>query len=283
VDLRAHDVAGGTKNAFRLNHGLSAWGPGESDFVLVNFNETTLAPYDIGVLDFGLGGSYTAENAGSTYLGQAAGTYGPFTLPAGRILRLLEFQLAPGFYSLRLENVAGSVDWGLSIYPAGDPYLVKSEVLDGGISWLSGPGENEYLMFEITEQDYYGVAVWKRGSADLPLEGQYRLVLATGFTDVPPGAGPPAVTRLVGAYPNPFNPRTTVAFELAQQRDVRLAVYDLTGTRIRWLLQEARPAGRHEVVWDGLDGRGRRVASGVYVLRLEAGAIRDLRKVVLLK
>jgi flagellar hook assembly protein FlgD len=87
----------------------------------------------------------------------------------------------------------------------------------------------------------------------------------------------------VGAYPNPFNPRTTVAFELAQSQDVRLAVYDLAGTRIRWLLQEPRPVGRHEVVWNGLDSHGRRVASGVYVLRLEAGTIRDLRKVVLLK
>ncbi len=283
VDLRSHDAAEGAKNGFRVNHGLSTWGPGESDFVLVNFNMTAFAPYDIGVLDFGQGGSYTAESAGSTYLGSAAGTYGPFTLAAGHILHLLEFRLGTGFYTLRLENVAGDVDWGLSVYPAGDPWLVKSEAIDGGISWLGGPGEDEYLTFEITEQDYYGVAVWKRGSADLPLAGQYDLVLRTGFTDVPPGEGPPAATRLVGVYPNPFNPRTTVAFELAQQRDVRLAVYDLTGTRIRWLLQESRPAGRHEVVWDGLDGNGRRVASGVYVLRLEAGTIRDLRKVVLLK
>lgn len=72
-------------------------------------------------------------------------------------------------------------------------------------------------------------------------------------------------------FPNPFNPRTTLAFTLAEPGPVRLAVFDATGRRVRELLRgEVVAAGRRELQWDGRDDLGRPVASGVYFARMNA-------------
>jgi hypothetical protein len=93
----------------------------------------------------------------------------------------------------------------------------------------------------------------------------------------------PAVVRLLSPQPNPFNPGTTVAFELDAPRTVRLDVYDLSGRRIARLAEGAHPAGRHEVRWDGRDESGRAVASGTYVARLVTGRGVQAQKLVLVR
>ncbi|MBK7771635.1 MAG: M6 family metalloprotease domain-containing protein [bacterium] len=97
-----------------------------------------------------------------------------------------------------------------------------------------------------------------------------------------PTAGP-AVTVLHAPYPNPFNPATTVSFELAQAGPVELAVYALDGRRIATLLTGEFAAGHHQAVWQGQDDRGRAVASGSYVCRLQAGAQQMVRRLMLVK
>lgn len=97
-----------------------------------------------------------------------------------------------------------------------------------------------------------------------------------------PGATP-AVHRLLGAWPNPFNPRTEVRFELASTTRVRVRVHDVRGRLVRTLTDELLPSGQHQVIWDGTDRSGRRVASGTYYLRLEADDRVETRKVSLLK
>jgi len=90
-------------------------------------------------------------------------------------------------------------------------------------------------------------------------------------------------TRLVGASPNPFNPVTTIMFELAAPGEVSVTVYDVSGRMIRSLVDGRLPAGMHEVTWNGLDGSGSAVASGVYFYRLVAGEVVQTRKMVLLR
>lgn len=75
----------------------------------------------------------------------------------------------------------------------------------------------------------------------------------------------------LASWPNPFNPRTTVAFALPQDARARLALYDIAGRQVCVLVDEALPAGAHEVAWDGRDAAGRDLASGVYVARLATG------------
>lgn len=88
--------------------------------------------------------------------------------------------------------------------------------------------------------------------------------LSSGVNDLP------AMADLeVQASPNPFNPLTEVAFSLDEAQDVRIAVYDLSGRLVRRLAQGFRASGPQSVAWDGRDRTGRRVASGVYQVRVE--------------
>ena len=90
-------------------------------------------------------------------------------------------------------------------------------------------------------------------------------------------------TRLIGASPNPFNPSTTVSFELASPVEVSIAVYDAGGRLVRRLVEERLTAGVHEVTWNGFDENGTTVSSGVYFCRLVADGARWTRKIVLLR
>ena len=85
-------------------------------------------------------------------------------------------------------------------------------------------------------------------------------------------------------YPNPFNPSTTVSFDLPERATVNLAIYDLAGQMVRTLVAaETVAAGRHEVVWNGRDTAGRAVAAGVYFCRLDAGGYSQTVRMALVK
>ncbi len=89
--------------------------------------------------------------------------------------------------------------------------------------------------------------------------------------------------RLLAAYPNPFNPRTEIAFELEAAGAVALRVYALDGRHVRDLRLGDLPAGTHRAPWDGVDGQGRTVAAGIYVIRLDTAAGASSRTVTLVK
>jgi hypothetical protein len=95
----------------------------------------------------------------------------------------------------------------------------------------------------------------------------------------------PPVTSVVlrQNYPNPFNPTTIIGFELNKDSFVSLLVYRIDGTLTRHLLRGNVPAGEHAIVWDGKDDAGRRVASGVYLYRLETGSSSQTKKMILLR
>lgn len=84
-----------------------------------------------------------------------------------------------------------------------------------------------------------------------------------------PSSVPPGTWFSLSSYPNPFNPRTTIRFDLPDDGPVRVAVYDVAGRLIRTLVDERRSQGSHAAVWDGRDGSGRNVPSGSYLARLE--------------
>lgn len=84
-------------------------------------------------------------------------------------------------------------------------------------------------------------------------------------------------------YPNPFNPSTSLAFSLAKTGPVQLWVFDERGRLVRTLIDEQVPAGDHEVEWDGMDERGRPVASGVYLYLLKTREEELRRKMALIR
>ena len=89
--------------------------------------------------------------------------------------------------------------------------------------------------------------------------------------------------RLHQNNPNPFNPSTHIAFELSVAGPVSMRVLDASGRLVRTLLDDERPAGSHAVRWDGRDGSGLPVASGVYFYRVEAAGEVLSQRMVLLK
>jgi hypothetical protein len=104
------------------------------------------------------------------------------------------------------------------------------------------------------------------------------------FTDVAGGRPVAAAVRLTGCAPNPFNPSTKISYELLADRTVVLDVFDAHGRRVRTLLGGvAQSSGSHDVTWDGRGDDGRRLASGVYIYRLQAGREAVRGRVVLVK
>ena len=84
-------------------------------------------------------------------------------------------------------------------------------------------------------------------------------------------------------YPNPFNPNTVIPYSLTANTVVEIAVYDLAGQLVRELTQGIQQAGFYEIQWDGRDKAGRDTASGVYSIRMQAGGLNQVRKMLLLR
>ena len=127
---------------------------------------------------------------------------------------------------------------------------------------------------------YYTVVVEDAG-ADQTGNYSLKVDLSGGVTGI--GDTPPAQLALHPGAPSPFAQSTRIDYDLPSPDHVRIGVYDVTGARIRTLVDESRPTGRFAATWDGRDDAGRRVASGVYYLRMEThGAIQN-QKVVLVR
>ncbi len=84
-------------------------------------------------------------------------------------------------------------------------------------------------------------------------------------------------------YPNPFNPRTTISYELPSDAEVSVVIYDAIGQEIRQLVTRHYTAGRYSVQWDAKDHMGRSVGSGVYIAEIKAGSNTAIQKMLLLK
>jgi hypothetical protein len=97
------------------------------------------------------------------------------------------------------------------------------------------------------------------------------------------GSAPARVTQLVGIVPNPFNPSTTVRFELKQAGPVQVVVYNLQGGVVRTLVNEPYGAGEHSVTWNGRDDGGSPVASGTYFVRFISQGVSSTMKAALIK
>jgi endonuclease I len=97
------------------------------------------------------------------------------------------------------------------------------------------------------------------------------------------GEEPVTAFRLGRNVPNPFNPMTTIRFELPRDASVLIEVYSVNGRLVKVLADGEYAAGGHGVTWDGRDSTGSRVASGVYFYAMRSGGFEACRKMVLMK
>lgn len=105
--------------------------------------------------------------------------------------------------------------------------------------------------------------------------------LSVTVTQAPSAA--PEQFVLYENYPNPFNPSTTIQYDVAEASVVTLEIFDITGKRVKTLVNDDKAAGSYSVVWDATDSAGRIVPNGAYVYRLRAGSLQFVNKLMVLK
>jgi hypothetical protein len=115
--------------------------------------------------------------------------------------------------------------------------------------------------------------------------GESRKIAAGITTEVEERNTPSGTFRLWEAHPNPFNPSTTIQYDIPSgpEISVRLKVYDTRGALVHTLVDGLRGPGIHTTVWNGVDDEGRRISSGIYFYRMEAGGFTKTQKMLLVK
>ena len=106
------------------------------------------------------------------------------------------------------------------------------------------------------------------------------------YGDIPAGVLTPLTAdgfTLHAPSPNPFNPRTSIRFRLGEDGPVQVRVYDVRGREVVKLVDESLPAGEHDVIWEGRDAAGRRVADGPYVVELRDAQRRAVQELMLVE
>ncbi|KPL06398.1 hypothetical protein AMJ71_09815 [candidate division TA06 bacterium SM1_40] len=173
--------------------------------------------------------------------------------------------------------------------PEGDSISFSSPDLPGGAALNAVTGVFEWTptyqqagLYTVTfiAMDHGSPALADTEQTDI------RVTDVVGVEDVEDGdEGPeiPLTRYLAQNYPNPFRSATTIEYGLVAPTHVSLRIYDVRGAFVRALVNEELGAGHHRASWDGRDGRGHRVGSGIYFCRIEAGDFTETRRMVILR
>ncbi len=168
--------------------------------------------------------------------------------------------------------------WGKEVVPG--EIGIDFAVL-GRDETIHGSGEVATLQFRILDKGDLTVRfdeVTARGVAN----DEIRMGTTELAYDVADGTIP-SVTRLSGAWPNPFNPTTTVRYELKRAERVLIEVFDTNGRLVRTLVDRSREAGSYAEAWNGADNNGRQAGTGAYFVRMRAGEYRSTAKIIMIK
>ncbi len=144
---------------------------------------------------------------------------------------------------------------------------------ESGESLVLTRGESIELSFDVTGTLEEGKSREYIVRASGRYEPDYKV-----FTDLIPGR-----YQLYDNYPNPFNPTTTISYDLPKTTAVRLDIYNILGRHVQTLVDETQAAGHYDVTWEGKNGSGRTVSSGIYFYKLSTGDYTESKKMTLLK
>ena len=156
--------------------------------------------------------------------------------------------------------------------------ISKSVLSNGGVVINNG----EFTMLGTVGQPFVGVV---GNSTHVNRVGFWYLTDQKVATDVAddPNLSLPTEFGLDQNYPNPFNPETEIPFQLPQESDVVLKIFNIRGQLVRTLIQADYTPGFHSIRWDGKDNNGTSVSSGLYIYQFLAGEFVQVRKMTLLK
>ncbi len=186
---------------------------------------------------------------------------------------------------------------------SGDSICVGAVVFDGNLpigltAWKDdnqtdnqdGYNSGNSIIFKVLDEstmtEYHSTATYTTGDGTFE-NGAYASISelnASVTTDITDNRVETANDyRLFSNYPNPFNPETTIKYQIQMASFVTLTVYSTGGRKIRTLINETKPEGIYKVQWDGRNENGLHVSSGAYFYRIQAGEFSAIKKMVLLK
>jgi hypothetical protein len=154
---------------------------------------------------------------------------------------------------------------------------VTTATLSGAVSRTSG--EVGLLRFRVLDPDRTSVRLVSFQTAD----GSWEVETQVSYSNAVGLSRLPTATVLHRNVPNPFNPTTEIRFSLSDPGEVRLAVYNVQGQHVRTLASGIWESGTHSVLWDGEDGSGVPVSSGVYFYRFESGKYSKTERMTLVR
>jgi hypothetical protein len=180
-------------------------------------------------------------------------------------------------YNLRVGTTPGGAEIvsAMSASSSGSRRVVQLGNTHQNRSWtLHGS------LLAVADSLYWTVQAVDAGFMGSPFAAERRVARIPTGVEVTPL---PSVFALRPNVPNPFNPWTTITYDLPAASQVHIEIFDAVGRRVRRLLAAPIPAGRHSLQWDGKNDFGERVASGVYVCRMQAGTFVGTRRMTFLK
>ncbi len=194
----------------------------------------------------------------------------------------VEFESTPDFSRVTLvAMIAPSPDWfigvkGLDLRPGGEwaeEIVVEVYPFDAG----TDSGSN-YTSFDNPTSPAVPISAITSG----PFTPGVPIGTLT-FTRIGVSSVPAVPGVQVSAYPNPFNPQTTIAWELPDDSFLTIEIFDIRGRRVRTLWDRATPAGPGQVNWNGTDSKGRMQLSGKYFWKLHGADFQETGSVILAK
>jgi len=187
------------------------------------------------------------------------------------------------FEPIQVSGIVVDVDGN----PVGDAKVTLSSALpisaitnyEGAFTLANVPSGMKYTV-TATKTGYHSASVnIITGNADFVIAEP--IVIDTKLSDS--DVTKPNVTALKANYPNPFNPSTTIAFDIAKNGHVAIDVYNILGQRVKKLADRVFEAGTHQVEWNGTDDNGKSVGSGVYFYRMTTKEYSGMHKMLLMK
>jgi hypothetical protein len=198
-----------------------------------------------------------------------------------RTIEIYQVDLASGELTLLLSD--------------GEPGSDGDILFGAGLAFPQDATDRRLIVYDVNgDDDIYGyelnplftrsviysniITVYNAGRGDLA-SFPYHEISDSGEQGIIPGTG-----RLRQNVPNPFNPQTTVAFDLPREQAVSLRVFDVSGRLVKVLMDDEMAAqGRNNVVWRGRDTDGRSIPAGVYFYRLDAGEFSETKRMTMIK
>jgi hypothetical protein len=172
---------------------------------------------------------------------------------------------------------------GFYIYRGIEPNLANAQQISALID-ASNSSDQQTYVYTDTEINQIGTYYYWLMVADIDgSESFHGPISVTYESPQPDNPGIPLFTELKQIYPNPFNPSTNISYVLAEAGDVLITIYNPRGQELRRFQRKNVAAGTWNLVWDGKDQNGSGLSSGVYYIRMQAGAESSFKKAVLMK